>query len=459
MKDRNVLSVMVICLFSLILLSGFSVDTANAAGFAIVEQSVSGLGNAFAGGAAVAEDATTIFFNPAGITRIPDGELIVGAHIIIPSAKFKNEGSTHLLQSVTGIPLTGDNGGEGGVTVAVPNFYYSRQLGEGFVFGLGVNSPFGLSTDYDDSWVGRYHAIKSKLMTVNINPVIAYRVNEHFSMGAGLNFQYIKAELTSAIDFGTLDAIGAFAAMGLPAGALGLVPQGSDGYLELKGDSWGYGFNIGALYEFNRNSRIGINYRSRVDQDLEGDADFSSVPAGLAPFPVFKNVDVSSNIILPDTLSLSFYHRINPAWAVMGDVTWTDWSVLDEIRFSFDNPYQSDGVTTTAWKDSFRYSLGLSFTPDERWTFRAGLAYDETPIPDAQHRTPRIPDENRLWTSAGMGYKISSKFSFDLAYAHLFVSDPRIEKTPTGEDAVRGGLTGSFDAKVDIISAQINWRF
>ncbi len=429
------------------------------AGFAIIEQSVSGLGNAFAGGAASAEDATTIFFNPAGMTRIDHAEAILGIHWIIPSAEFNNEGSTHVLQPVTGVPLAGGNGGDGGVNVLVPNIYYVRPLGKGLTFGLGINAPFGLATEYDSNWVGRYHAIKSDLVSINVNPSLAYKVNNHLSLGAGFSIQYLEAELTNAIDFGTLDAIGAFTPLGIPAGALGLIPQGSDGFVKLEGDSIGFGFNLGLLYEFTENTRLGIAYRSRVYQDVEGDADFSGVPAGLAAAPLFKDTGAEAQITLPDTASISLYHRFNPQWAVMADITWTDWDVMKELRFKFDNPFQSDGVTTLNWKDAFRYSLGVTFNPNERLAVRGGIAYDETPIPDPEHRTPRIPGEDRLWLSFGLGYRISDSFSVDLGYAHLFVDDPRIDKSPTGEDAVRGGLKGTFDASVDIISGQIVWRF
>lgn len=434
-----------------------SAGLASAAGFALIEQSVSGLGNAYAGGAAIAEDPSTVFFNPAGMTRLPGGQLTAGGNIISPSAKFRNEGSTHLLQGATGVPLSGNNGGDGGETALTPNVYITKRLNDRFTVGIGINAPFGLATDYNDTWVGRYHALRSDMMTININPSIAYRVNERLSIGAGVSVQYIKANLSNALDFGTLDAAGL---LGLPKGALHLVPQMSDAIAKMEGDDWGLGYNLGLLFELNRNTRMGLAYRSRVKHTLSGTVDFSGVPAPLAG--VFKHDTITADITLPDTLSASIAHQITPEWTIMGDVTWTDWSLFNELRVNFDSPQLAPrpSVTTTNWKDSYRYSIGATYAPQGKFTYRTGIAYDQTPIRNAQLRTPRIPDGNRIWTALGLGYKASEKVSVDLGYAHLFVNDPKIAKSLTNpEDATRGGLTGSFDAHVNILSAQVTVRF
>lgn len=433
-----------------------SAGSALGAGFALVEQSVSGLGNAFAGGSAGAEDATTIFYNPAGMTRLSDQQFILGAHVIIPSLKFDNKDSTHVLQGATGKQLSGGNGGDGGVTKLVPNLYYSKKLSDRFVMGIGINVPFGLDTKYDDNWVGRYHAVESDVLTININPSLAYKVNDHLSIGAGFSAQYLKAKLSSAIDLGTLDYTGYFAAYGIPPMALGLTPQQSDGFISLEGDSWGVGYNIGILYEVNENTRIGAAYRSRVKHSLDGDADFSHIPAEFSP--IFKNCDIEADITLPDSFSLSFFHQINPQWMVMADFTWTNWSLFDELKVDFKNNLPDD-VTTEDWQDSYRYSLGVTYVPNNYLNLRAGTAYDTSAVPNAQRRTPRIPDEDRIWLALGAGYKLSHKVSFDLGYAHLFINDPKIDKTPTGEDQKRGGLKGTYDAHTDILSAQLTVTF
>jgi len=444
-----VLALLTVCI------SLFTAVSASGAGFALIEQSVSGLGNAYAGGAASAQDATTIFYNPAGMTRLDGQQFIIGGHLIMPYVKFDNEGSTHALQPATGQPLSGGNGGEAGETRFVPNMYYSRKVSDDVVVGLGINSPFGLATEYDDNWVGRYHGIRSDVLTVNINPSVAYKISKEFSVGGGLNFQYIDAELSNAIDFGTLDASGR---LGLPPGALHLIPQGSDGKVTVEGDDWGIGFNLGLLFEY-KDTRIGAAYRSRVEYTLEGDADFSRTPAPLAAAGVFTDTDAKADITMPDSFSVSFHQQINSQWAVMGDFTWMNWRIFKKLEVDFDNPSQPNSVTREDWEDSYRYSLGLTYTPNKTWTLRAGTAYDTTPIPDAQHRTPRVPDGDRIWTALGLGYKVSQVVSFDLGYTHIFVNDPDINKTATGEDAIRGGLQGTYDAHIDIVSAQLNVTF
>jgi long-chain fatty acid transport protein len=416
-----------------ILLAGLT-QQVSAAGFQLIEQGVSGLGTAFSGGAAQAEDASTVYFNPAGMTRLEGNQSMAAIHIIVPQAEFDDNGSAGL-----GTPLGSDESGDAGLLGVAPNFYITHQVDDKLVVGLGVNAPFGLATSYDDDRIGRYHAIDSEIMTINFNPSIAYKLNDKVSVGAGVNAQYVKAHLTNAID--TL----------LVAGIAG------DSELELEGDDWGFGWNLGFLFEPQEGTRIGLHYRSKIKYKVEGEADFSGPITGV---PGFTDTDVTSNVELPATLSISLYHDITPEWAVMADISRTYWHVLEELRFDFDNALP-DGVTTLKWEDSNRYSLGLQHKPSgSRWTYRIGVAYDETPIPNSHYRTPRVPGEDRLWLALGLGYKKSDTLSFDIGYAHLFVDDPRINKSlADAENLARGNLNGSYDASVDILSAQMNWKF
>jgi long-chain fatty acid transport protein len=443
----------VVVVFS-VLLAG----NAFGSGFALIEQSARLQGYAYAGAAAVADDASTVYFNPAAMTLL-DGRLVTtGLQIVTPQAEFTNQGSTHALQALTTVPLLGGNGGDSGQVGMVPALFYVESFDNGWSYGLGVNVPFGLTTEYDNGWVGRYHALKSEVKTININPSAAYRVNKNFSIGGGVSLQYIDAELSNAIDFGTLDAVDAF---GLGAGALGLTPQADDGKVTLTGDDWSLGFNLGLLFECNSgNSRVGLSYRSRIEHDLEGDATFVVPPAValLQAAGQFSNSSVAATVELPASASLSLFHRFNQKVAVMGDITWTEWSTLPELRFDFGNN-MPDGVTTLNWDDSYRYSLGMMYNANEKLTLRTGAALDETPIPNAALRTPRIPGEQRIWLSAGAGYQITDRLVIDGAYSHLFVETPRIAKTLSGEDVLRGGLTGEYEASVDIVGIQVSYNF
>ena len=419
-------------------------DSAAGAGYAIVEQSVKRLGTAYAGGTAAADDASTVFYNPAGLTRLPGSQLVAGLHLVFPSARFENQGSADL----TGQPLGGGEGGNAGGTIAVPNIYFSRQLSDSIHLGLGVFSPFGLSTRYDSDWVGRYHAVKSDLISLNINPAVACAVTGKLSLGAGVNAQYIKSELSSAIDFGSI-----FGSLGVP----GMAPQQNDGSVTFKGDSWSWGYNFGALYRFTEQTRGGVAYRSAISHTLRGDAHFSGVPS-FNPTGRFLDTGVKADVRTPDSLSVGLWHRVTSEIAVMADITWTNWSKLGELRIRFDNPAETDAVTTFRWEDALRYSLGAVYTQGA-WTFRAGIAYDESPVPDAAHRTPRIPDNDRIWVAGGLGYQVSDSVSIEFGYSHLFLKDALIRKSAAGEDRLRGALVGSYESSVDIASTEVSWRF
>jgi long-chain fatty acid transport protein len=332
----------------------------------------------------------------------------------------------------------------------VPNFYFPQEITPRIHAGLGVNGPFGLETNYSRDWVGRYHAVKSKLTTINFNPTLAAKLHETVSVGAGFNAMYFDAELTNAVDYGAIGAL-----VGAPT-----VPQSLDGFAKVTGDTWGYGWNVGVLVTPTETFRLGLAYRSSVDIDLTGNAKFS-IPAGaegIAAATGLVDTGAEADITLPATASLWAYWRFHDKRAVLGNIFWADWSKLNELRIELDTG--QDAVTTTDWNDAFRYALGLSYYPSPAWTVRIGGSYEETPIPNSRLRTPRIPDANRIWATLGLTWNFSKNFGIDLAYAHIFVDDPKINKSGLEpEDVPRGSLKGDYDATVNIISAQVSWQF
>lgn len=416
----------VVLLVALTWLVVMSAGSVSAAGFALIEQSVKGLGNSFAGGAAVADDATTIFFNPAGMSRLEGTQATAGLHYIAPSSKFSKSSSptgTTAPAFLGGGPATGGDGGEAGQTALVPNFYFAAEAGENYNYGISVNTPFGLCTKFDEDWVGRFHGIESDLMTINLNPSASYKFNDNFSFGLGFSAQYLDATLSQETVTGA----------------------GTSSFSEVTGDSWGYGYNFGALYEFNENTRIGASYRSSVFHSVEGDIAYRSAPA------IFSG-SITGKITLPASAQASVFHRINSKFDVMADVMWTEWSVFEELTFQ--TPV---GASTTEekWKNNMRYSVGGTYHHSDTLAIRAGVAYDETPIPDAT-RTPRIPGADRTWVSLGASY-VMNNMTLDFAYAHLFVDDGTIDLTDT--TGTRGNLAGSFENSVDIISVEGTYRF
>ncbi|MES2500290.1 MAG: outer membrane protein transport protein [Pseudomonadota bacterium] len=400
--------------------------SAQAAGFALLEQNASGLGNAYAGAAAIAEDASTIFFNPAGMAYI-DGTQAAGAlHLIKPSAEFNNNGAS---REGTGRPFIGNEGGDAGDLTFVPNFYFMTPLSDTVKFGVGVNAPFGLKTEYDKDWIGRFQGIKSDLKTININPSLSFKVNEQLFLGIGLSAMWAQAELTSAVNLGVAERMST-----------------------VKGDDWGFGYNLGAIYQATNDTRFGVAYRSKVQQNLKGDVKFS-VSSGPTP-----NSDVNADLTLPETFSVSAFSKLNNTWDLMGDMTWTRWSQFQELAIYRDNGALLTS-TTQNWDNTMRYSLGVNYHLSDSIKLRAGLAYDETPTSN-EFRNVRIPDNDRKWLSFGAGWQATPSTKLDIGYAHLFMSDARIDDdqrsvTPVG----RGRVSGEYDASVDILSMQITHNF
>lgn len=432
-----------------ILLVSFSTASV-ASGFAILEHSVTELGNAYAGSASAAQDSSTIYFNPAGLSKLSGTEFIFGSHLILPNAQFASTSST----DITGRPLTGNNSGNAGEIALIPNVYFSTDITEKLRIGLGVNAPFGLATDYNKNWQGRYDTITSDLLTVNLNPSFSYAINDWFSIGAGVNFQYIDFRFSNAIDFGTL-CFGALDSQS--CGTLGLLPQAADGRAKLKGDDWSVGYNIGLMFEPIQGTRLGLAYRSKISHTLRGTAEFNvpQVASPLLASGAFKNTRVHGRVDMPETISFGAFHQLNDNWAIMANVTWTRWNRFKVIRFEFDNPAQAQTSIEQKWENSFHYALGASYKANQNWTFRLGTAYDETPIPNENLRTAQIPGTSRYWLSSGLSYHGYKPFTIDIAYAHLFVPDSKIDRT----DNFGHRINGSYENSVDILSAQIRWAF
>ena len=417
-----------------------------------MEQSVKELGLAFSGAPTNTEDGSMVFFNPGAMGQMHGSLVSLSGHLIVPSSTFKDRGS-HMSPLLGGTPLRGGSGGDAGGIALIPTGYYVRELAERWVVGLGVNTPFGVHNDYQPDWKGRYQAIGSELITVNVNPALAFRVTDSVSFGAGLNIQYLRATLTNAIDFGTI----CFKSLGpLACASGGLMPQEADGRVAVKGDSIGLGYNLGLFYQPYPNTRLGVSYRSKIDQRLKGQADFS-MPAAAMPLTVgdsFVDTDIRASVSMPESVTLGFYQRVHPQWAFTGDALWTRWSRIKELRTEFASA-QADSVQRMDWRDTWRYAMGISYYPDSAWTFRTGLAYDQTPVPDARRRTPRIPDNDRIWLTAGISYRFSDNFVLHGAYAHLFLADPRIDsQSPTGDR-----LIGQYSAQIDIVSLQLDCQF
>lgn len=431
----------------------FASGSVHAGGFSLNEMSAASVGNAHAGGAALAEDASTVYYNPAGLTRLSGQQFTVAGSGIRPSAKFENNGS----RSAVGTPVTGSNGGDAGSWAAVPALYYSMAISPQMSFGIGVQAPFGLKTDYEKGWAGRYQATLSDMKTVDINPAFAYKLSDLVSLGAGVSAQYINVELGRDIDFGSV-CFGTFGALApTVCGGSGFLPQAKDGSVTIKGKDWSYGYNAGVLLTPSESTRVGLAYRSKISHTLTGDASFikpAGLPAPLAAAPTFANTGASAGIDLPESVSLSGYTEFNPQWSAMADVSWMRWSRFQELRVHFDNG-AADSVTPEQWEDTTRVSAAVNYKFNDALKLRGGVAYDPSPVKDA-FRTARIPDADRTWLSFGGQFKLSPKDAIDVGYAHLFVKDAPINKS---EPPVGGTMIGNYKNDVNIVSLQYTRAF
>jgi long-chain fatty acid transport protein len=436
---------------------------ANASGYHFGAQSVSGQGVANAGGAAVM-DAATVFYNPAGLTYLPGDNISAALLVVSPHIKVSNvEAKTATFKSVSG----GGTGKSPTSPVAVPQLYMTHQFTDQLFAGVGVFVPFGDKTRYDDNWNGRYNGVNLEMKSFAFNPQLAYKFNEQFSLGLGFTAQYMDAKFRKRADFGT--QLGASLAARNPLLSEPFLRGDGkyDGALEYEGHDWGYGWNIGALWQIDPTLRLGVAYRSSISHTLSGKADWSTptlTPALTSQLTAkgYVSSDGHVKVKTPDSLSLNFYKELNPQMALMGDWTHTRHSKFQELRLSFSNQLP-DAVIKQQWKNTNRYALATTYRLSDPWLLRVGVAYDESPVPSSQMRIASLPDSDRTWYSIGANYALTKQMSVDLAYTYLHLKKVSMDNK---ECSSVSGCTGSgtlthaeFKSYAHIFGLQLNYRF
>ncbi|MGJ8671727.1 OmpP1/FadL family transporter [Rubritalea sp.] len=392
------------------------------AGFQLQERSVSGLGRAFAGEAAIAEDASAIATNAANMLLLEKWSISAGASYISPNIEVSGTFTP------TGSPLSLDTSDDGPAPEAVvPYLYISHKVSEDWALGLALHSRFGLSTDYAESFLATSQANKSEITTIYISPKIAYRINSKWSLGAGFDAIQTEGTLTNSIS----------SDLASPAAGADIV--------NVEGDGWSYGFNIGTLYELNEKTRIGLSYYSKVDLSLEG-----SLTTDLLPFPGGKT-DAKVEQEVPQSIELSGYHELDDQWTLHSSFTWTDWSVFEELVIETNT---QDFPKEENWKDTFRIALGATYQCNDKWTYRVGLAFDESPVQSKDFRTLRIPDSDRYWLSVGSSYQVNNNYSIDIGYTYVFANSVELHET----DAT-GTFKGKLKGNVHILGLAFNGSF
>jgi len=405
---------------------------AAASGFQLMEQNASGLGNAYAGQAAAAENASTIFFNAAGMTRLQGRQVSGAINLIRPSSEFTNSGAS---TAPLGLPSPGGSGGDAGDWAAVPNMYMSWQIDPKWWVGVGVSVPFGLGIEYGTGWFGRFQVQEAHIKTIDINPSVAYKLSDVVSLGGGISLQRAEVKIDRSA----------------------VVAPGLERASNLKlDDSVSVGFNLGAMFTISPATRIGLAYRSAIEHDLEGTATVAGV--GSAP--------IQTTAKLPDTLTWGISHQLDPKWELLGDITFSKWSNIKQVP-----------ITTTAasalgpagrvldtfafeFKDTYRIGVGANYQMRNDFTLKLGVAYDKSPVTD-QHRTATLPDNDRTWLAIGGKYKASKQLTLDFGYAYIMVKDASINSLKGVAAApFQGNVVGNYsDPSVHIISAQATYSF
>ncbi|WP_028024813.1 outer membrane protein transport protein [Enterovibrio calviensis] len=423
-------------------LGSLSSTSVMAAGFQLAEYSATGLGRAYAGEAAMADNAAAQFRNPAMLTYLEGTQVSTGLIYVDPNVDV--DGTTTQTNPFTQQSTSTATSSKDFADAAfIPNFYASHQVNDQVFLGLALSSNFGMHTKLDDGFKGTQFGNEASVMTMEINPNIAYRINDQFSIGGGV--RYVMGE-------GSIGAKSSADVLG------GLIPSGTTlKYME--GDDTSWGWQAGAAWQINPDNRVGFNYRSEVDLRLEGHA------TGFAFGTVTKQLAGSMGLTLPATAELASFHQLTNKVAVHASVNWTDWSTFEKLEAnipSLSEPTQI--VKQENWKDNYRFAVGATYELNDKTQLRSGVAYDTSAVDDA-NRTITIPETDRLWLSLGAGYAWSKDLTLDAGFTYIFAKEadvveprPGIESDAAG--ALFGGtFKGQTTGSVWLAGVQATYRF
>jgi long-chain fatty acid transport protein len=427
--------------------SALASTTALAGGFAVREQSTSGLGEAFAG-IAVGTDLSSMYWNPAATANVLGANSEDHITLVLPNST---------ISASVGFPGLGAESGDISGPMVIGASYMNYQINDQLFFGLALNSPFGFITKPENSnWAGETFARTSEVFSINANPTFAYKVSSQLTIGAGMQFQYIDVTLSQA-------------AVPLASGS----PT-----VRVEGDDFGVGATAGVIWTPLQGTSIGVGYRSAIGVNLDGKATGGTIPVipGLttAPNP-FQEVGAQTNFYLPEMITASLRQRLSNSLTLLGTVEWTNWSRMGQInivsqgtggyyapppypagtrQFYANGPIEN---LTLNWNDGWFFSGGLEYKYNPDWTFRGGVAWETSPI-DSSNRSVFLPDSDRLWLSGGLTHKLTEKATIDLAYSHIFFQD-----APINTVGHVGGFTVPLQAvghtDIDLISASLKLKW
>lgn len=426
---------------SLLAISGTTLISTqvHASGFSLNEQSARSLGQAFSGRASDADTANTVVGNPAGMSRLTRAEFSGGLALVDAHTDISHASSTATALGSTS-NVNGSNDGDMIPLTAIPFAFYVQPIDDHWAAGFGIYAPFGLTTDYEHDFAGRYFGTKSAIKVITAQPTVSYKFDNGLSFGLGVTYNHFDGNLKKDI-YNPLDA-------------------NSDVHGSVKGDDDAWGYNVGVLYELDENTRFGLTYYSKVDYKLEGHTTLENVPGALG-IGSSARYDAKLDITTPERVDFGFTHSFTPELTLHGDIARSNWSRLTEIRV--ENQGAPSLLSTTVepldWDHTMFYALGLSYKLDRQWTLRGGLAYDQQPIPDST-LSVRLPAGDRKMAAIGATWDATDDISVDFSY--LYIKEKSVNVDQQTDTLVVPGHV-NYDAKVEsqvnLVAAQINWKF
>ncbi|MBV1776969.1 OmpP1/FadL family transporter [Burkholderiaceae bacterium DAT-1] len=441
---------------SALMIAAAFAQSAFASGYHFGTQSISAQGTANSN-AAEAGDATVLFYNPAGMSYLQGDQFSGVLAIVNPNVSFTDKGS----YTAGGVPTKGGNGGDIVKPTAVPHLYYTHKMDDALSVGVAAFVPYGDAISYDENWAGRYNIIETKLESFNINPSFALKVNDRLRIGGGISAQYMTGTLVKGSDFGSgVASLVAPMLPGMQADVLaGRIPaaafqalvgevktmQGNpkyDGSVTVKGDDWGFGWNVGLMFDIDESNRFSLAYRSQIRQKLTGDAKWT-LPSSLAAMPLVGTTvsnllktkgyvagGASISIVTPESLSMSFLHRVDKDLALTASLTRTDHSRLQNLTIKLDSGLPQSN-TVENWRNTWAGAIGATYRQSEQLTLRAGMSQDQSPVQD-QFRTPSLPDGDRKTFAFGGNYALNKGNNIDFVASYTTMGTLPIKQFDNG---------------------------
>jgi long-chain fatty acid transport protein len=469
---------------------------AQASGYKLNEQSAAGAGTAYAGRAAVVEDASVVFYNPAGMVKLKRAEFTVGTSYIDASSSFSLDSYTNGAgQKYTAEDLGPySDGGDFVSAATIPYAYFATPINEEFAAGFGIFVPFGTNTDYDDNFVGGGFADQTKLTSIEFQPAVAYRFNDQLSFGFGLDVAYMQGLISKQSD--TIPYSSQLESLNSGTGPIDLTGanrpfteyKGFENHYEVEGDDWAFGYNLSMMWDINADITLGVTYRSEMEFELEGDSKFAQkedvsvlttagaglpVPEGtpiIAPVGFVPDQASEVPLTTPQSLTVSYAHQVTNKLQLLAGVTWTQWSVFEDFDIIATEPGKMEvladlggayiGHIEENWSDTTAVAIGANYRLNDDWLLRAGYANDQSPVSNT-YRTARVPDNDRQWLSSGINYRINEDLDIDFAFSYLFFEDTQVDEVNRGLDGEQkdlANLQGDYSLDVIAYSFQVNYK-